>query len=341
MNMLCPDRGSGAAYGVPRPCLWYWWTMFAHKTSVQESAAGDGHSSALNTQTLQEHRVAPERVRALVGMEEGLQGRLGRRPALYGVLIVFGVVLVVSVLGRVVLDLAPAATTDAEHAVLRTVVSVSTNLAGVGLVAALLSRLGWWREVGFVGPSQWRSLRLLAFPAVLGVVSVVGGLVNLDTSDPARLVLGLPAPFFTGFWEEGLTRGILLSLLLVAALRSGRGPMSAVLLSALAFGLMHLIYLLQNGKTLPQGLGQVALATLIGISFGALLLRTNALWLLALVHMSFDIDSVLVGTTGDDGAFEGILTLLPLTAYSLFLLRRVKSDDRALPDVVPMPTRAA
>lgn len=291
----------------------------------------------MRTRALQERRVAPERVRALVGLEEGLQGRLGRRPLLYGALIVFGVVLAVSVLGRVVLELAAAPTTDAEGATLGTVKSLSVNLAGVGLVAVLLSRLGWWREVGFVGPSEWRSLRLLAFPAVLGVVSVAGGLVNLDLSDPARLVLGLPSPFFTGFWEEGLTRGVLLSLLLVAALRGGRAPVGAVILSAAIFGLMHLIYLLQNGAALPEGLIQVVVATLIGITFGALLLRTNALWLLVVLHASFDIDSVLVGTTGDDGSFEAflLLALLPLTVYSLFLLRRVKSDDQIVPDVVP------
>lgn len=305
--------------------------MSAPETSVQDPAGSDAHGdrgSAPPTRALDARRVAPERVRALVRLEQGLRGRVGRRPRLYATLIVAAVfvsaVLVGTVLGRAV---AVAAGRDDLRAAAG---GLGTDLVGAACVAGLLWRLGWWREVGFAGPSTWRSLRLLAVPAALALVLVVGGIVSLDLSNPARLALSLPQPFLTGFWEEGLTRGLLLSLLLAAALRGGRGPVSAVVISAAVFGLLHLVGV-AGGTELGTALGQVVLATLFGIGFGALLLRTNALWLLAGLHALINLGPTVRG--GNDGveAFQAIYALssLLLAVYGLFLLRRVKTDDQA------------
>ena len=184
--------------------------------------------------------------------------------------------------------------------------------------------------MGFAGPSTWRSLRLLVFPALLASVLAVGGIASLDLSDPARLALKLSGTLLTGFWEEGFTRGLLLSLLLVAALRGGRGPMGAVFLSAVVFGLLHLVAV-PLGKELGPSLAQVATATLFGIGFGALLLRTNALWLLAGLHALGNLGSALRGRTDPSDDFQAffLLSELVLAVYGLFLLRRVKSGDRA------------
>lgn len=266
------------------------------------------------TRAFEERRVAPERVRALVQLEAGLQGRLKRRPVLYGALIVAAVALVAILVG-VPLE----AKTDLK----------AVTLIGATCLAGLLWRLGWWREVGFGGPSSWRSRRLLIIPAVWALLSVVGGLASLDLSDPAELALSLPQHLLTGFWEEGLTRGLLLSLLLVGALRSGRGPVGAVLISAVVFGLLHMLNDVIFGTAQVEGLGQVLFAIMLGIWFGALLLRTNALWALAGVHGLFNAGSALKGGNDNDVGDILVLSTLLLAAYGLFLLRRVKSDDHA------------
>ncbi len=261
-------------------------------------------------------------------LEGGLQGRLDRRPLLYGTLIAAAVfvaaLLVGTLLGRTV------AVAAGRNDLRGTTGELGSDLVGAACVAGVLWRLGWWRDVGFGGPSTWRSLRLLALPAVLGSVLLVGGLISLDLSDPGRLALSLPQPFLTGFWEEGLTRGLLLSLLLVVALRGGRGPVRAVVISATIFGLLHLPAVL-FGKALVPSLVQAVLATLLGIGFGALLLRTNALWLLAGVHALINLGPTLRGGNERIEAFSDIfgLSSLLLAVYGLFLLRRIKSGDQA------------
>jgi len=289
----------------------------------------DDRSAPMPARALEERRVAPERVRMLVELEEGLHGRLGRRPLLYGTLIAAGVFVITAALGGL-LGLALAAAVGQDD--LRSSAGrLGADLVGVACIAGLLWRLGWWRQVGFAGPSTWRSLPLLAIPAVIAAVSLVGGLVSLDASDPARLALRLPEVLLTGFWEEGLTRGLLLSLLLVAALRGGRGPVGAVVIAAAIFGLLHLINAV--AAPLSQVAVQVVYATLIGIGFGALMLRTNALWLLVVLHALFNSGSALQGAN-DSEAAETVLMLstLPFAVYGLFLLRRVKPGEEATAD---------
>lgn len=71
--------------------------------------------------------------------------------------------------------------------------------------------------------------------------------------------------------------------------------------SAAIFGALHLINVI-GGPPPFAVLVQVVFATLLGIAFGALLLRTNALWLLVGVHALFNTGSALQrehhGTTG-------------------------------------------
>ena len=192
-------------------------------------------------------------------------------------------------------------------------------------------------------------MRLFIFPALLPVLGVLGSLDKADLSDPARAVVALPVPLLTGFWEEGLVRGFLLFVLLAAALRSGRGPIAAVLGSSVVFGLMHAVNVI-NGDP-AQVASQVIYATFIGVCFAALLLRTNALWMLVALHFLFDVDSALVpdggGGDGGGGGFgvAGVLLTLPLALYGLWLLRNRGADDGAVnaardPTPAPAPARS-
>lgn len=289
-------------------------------------------------------RVAPERAEQVPPAPYRLDspGRLGaaldRRPVTTALFVLIAVFVVAGafmsqVVGR---PLGAALLPDQEDGVADLVGDVLPAAA----VAWLLAHLGWFARAGFSGPSQWRSLRLFIFPALLPVLGVLDSLDKADLSDTARAVVELPGPLLTGFWEEGLVRGFLLFVLLAAALRSGRGPIAAVLGSSVVFGLMHAINAIYGDPA--QVASQVIYATLIGICFAALLLRTNALWMLVALHFLFDVDSALVPDGGGGGGFGvvGVLLTLPLALYGLWLLRKREADDAAV-DVAPDPTPAS
>lgn len=207
-----------------------------------------------------------------------------------------------------------------------------------GAVAWLLVHLGWFTRVGFTRPSQWRALWLASFPALLTLLFIAGSLGEADLSDPVHAALVLPQPLLTGFWEEGLTRGFLLFVLLAAALRSGRGAITAVLGSSAVFGLMHVINVV--GADPGATASQVLYATFIGIGFAALLLRTNSLWLLVALHFLFNLPSALKPEESSSGFnAQGVLLALPLALYGLWLLRERRAGDAPV-DAAPDGMRA-
>lgn len=276
------------------------------------------------TDSMRARRVAPERVEALARMSQGLRGGLGRRPVGYGSALFASLFLITVGLSTwAILSVARAMGLEQLDA---SVLDLGIDIVGAVCVIVVLSRLGWWRSAGFGGRSEWRSLALFILPAVLVGLMVAGGIASIDLTDPVRLGIAVPRVVLTGFWEEGLTRGFLLTILLIAALRSGRGPVGAVIASAVIFGLLHLVRLL-GAATLPAVLPQVVYATLLGVGFGALLLRTNALWLLVVLHALFNFASELPGDREVAAVFELLppLVAVVLAVYGLFLLRRVKA----------------
>lgn len=102
-----------------------------------------------------------------------------------------------------------------------------------------------------------------------------------------------------------------------------------VLLAGVIFGALHLVNIV--GGDVVAVLVQVVYASLIGIAFGALLLRTNALWLLVALHRPHQLRNLPARRQRRRRDPTGILILstLPLAIYGLFLLRRVKSSDVA------------
>lgn len=203
--------------------------------------------------------------------------------------------------------------------------SLGIDVVGTIAVVIVLTRLGWWRAVGFGPPSTWRDRRLLVVPAAVAVLALLGGLSGIEFDDPARVGLVIMQPLLTGFWEEGLIRGFLLFALLGAAVRAGAGPIWSVVVSAVIFGALHLIALV-GGADPASVLSQVVFATFFGIGFGAVLIRTNALWALVLIHALFNIAPVLNPEEASGFQLGAIVITAPLALYGLFLLRPVKSE---------------
>lgn len=267
---------------------------------------------------LAERRVAAGRTLPLLDAARTLRGRFGVRPLFYGVvvgsLVFVGVTIGGTFLGQGLAVLSDGLQDEAGN--------LGLDVFGTLSVIVLLSSLGLWTRVGFGGPDSWTDLRLLLFPAGFTLLPLISGISNADLDGAGQIALTLPQPFLTGFWEEGLIRGFFLYAVLVAALRSGRSPLTAVLGSAAVFGALHAIALVGGQEPGPV-LTQVVFAALLGVGFSALLLRTNALWLLVLIHAAFDLGPALSASEPSDGFSIGpILFALPIALYGMFLLRK-------------------
>ncbi len=178
------------------------------------------------------------------------------------------------------------------------------------LVAVLLTLLGWWREVGFNAPGEWRNLHLLALPAVLVFLPFAGGINPAPVLPVGTLIVGYA---LTGFAEEAFARGILLRLL------QPNGVLRAVFISSLLFGLMHFGNVLIRGEPViiaAQAVGAVC----FGVAYAALRLRTATIWPLLLLHALDDLFLRLGGLPTIPTAVAKDVVLL---VYGLLLLRPI------------------
>ena len=104
----------------------------------------------------------------------------------------------------------------------------------------------------------------------------VRGILDVSSQLPPKswdMLYSLP-----GVFEEITFRGVILSLFLI------RYPKpAAVFIAALSFGAMHLFNLM-SGQEVAWVLGQAAWATIIGLFYGVLVLKSNSLWPAMLVH---------------------------------------------------------
>jgi membrane protease YdiL (CAAX protease family) len=145
----------------------------------------------------------------------------------------------------------------------------------------LVTFLGWWKFIGYNGPSQWRNLWLLLLPAVAICLPLLAGVKAIDAGTLAFLLVGY---LLTGVYEETLFRGVILRIL------QPKGVWTAVLLSSLLFGLAHStnLFIRFSGNPVIVVL-QIIGAFTFGIGMAALRLRTNTIWPLILLHAFGDL----------------------------------------------------
>lgn len=212
------------------------------------------------------------------------------------------------------------------------------------LVVVLAAR---WGDLGFNRPRPWKSLRLLLptlpyFMLFLGL-ALVRGLPPAG----AALFAGLNI-LLAGFAEEVMFRGVLFRALLARV-----DLWTAVWLTALSFGAVHLLNALTTGD-LAMAAAQGLAAVMTGTFLMAVLLRTGSLWPGILFHAAWDfcIGLAAAGSAGPpaEGAagqpaasvaanlppwahvlivLVPMLLVLPNFLYALFLFRRVKTGGPA------------
>ena len=206
------------------------------------------------------------------------------------------------------------------------------QLATVLIVALIITKLGWWKEVGFVSVHKG-GMKFILFPFLYTLILLLFSLDQYSSdkswlmgfSDPTQLISLALVILGVGVTEELLFRGILFH-----GLETYFKPLIVVLLSALIFGLFHYVNLLTNAP-LYQTDYQVAHAMAVGFMYGMLRLRVGALWPIMLFHAFWDFTIIassqltpaVTSSVTDTFALSTLLTMIiPATLYGLFVYWR-------------------
>lgn len=203
------------------------------------------------------------------------------------------------------------------------------------LVAVLLSRWGWWRRVGFKPPKTKRDLLYFAIPLVIPLVlnlvpsAALGNPPNLleviadAFSRPTYVLIDLAVSLLISFTQEGIFRGVMLQAILP------RGTWKAVIITALLFGLIHLLGLLFQGAEATALQVSYLLAT--GFLFAALVVKKGLIWPLIIIHFLWDFTGIPhpngMDTTASIPADIGMITVF--LVYGVFVMMSGDGSVRA------------
>lgn len=160
---------------------------------------------------------------------------------------------------------------------------------------------------------------------------------ELRPAQPALAIfIFILSMFGIGFAEELVFRGIFMNLLREKiSTGTDRGIFLVLIIQGVFFGLCHMVNAL-GGARLEGVIVQAIMASLLGIMFGAIYLRTNSFWFLACLHAFNDFCALLPsGIYGIDNLTDTIsgyswINLAGAPLYLLvigILLRRRKREE--------------
>lgn len=182
------------------------------------------------------------------------------------------------------------------------------------------------RAAGLGAPESWKSLWLVLPPLLYSLLMLLVSWAGGWPPSHVLLIVGCNTAL-VAVSEELMFRSVLLQSLL------GRHPIwPAVLASSLLFGVVHTLSGLASGD-FNGALWQAFAASLQGVGYAAIRLRTRSVWPMVVVHGVWDfalVTSALTAASTGEGSvlpFAAVLAVLPLCLYGVFLLR---ASQRAL-----------
>jgi len=211
----------------------------------------------------------------------------------------------------------------------------------VGAVALLFAAIAIfkWRDMAFVSPHSL--FKVMWFPVL---VLLVMSSISLITGMPAGKTMAFVAfnTFLVGLSEEVMFRGVL-----YRALLSNYRIWTAIIVTSVLFGAVHVLNVFTTGELGPAML-QATAAGMSGMLFVAIVVRTGSIWPAIIYHWLWDCvlfllttGSAASGVESDPSALEAagtgvmflpLLLALPNFLCALVLLRKVRDADyRAQP----------
>ncbi len=208
------------------------------------------------------------------------------------------------------------------------------NIVIVSLSIIAIKKLKLVELSGLSRQFKWDQKYFVLIPMYLVLLGVLS-LIETDLSGVSMIdtVLLFIAMLSVGFSEEFIFRGLLQSVFLKRFINHKNGVVWSIFLPALLFGLLHLLNLKLDN--IAASVSQVIYAFFIGAAFGAILLKTNKLVPLAIIHGLIDF-VFSINTLIDQDAMAGelekqdlmsamgsIIVVLPLFFAGLLIIRKI------------------
>jgi membrane protease YdiL (CAAX protease family) len=210
------------------------------------------------------------------------------------------------------------------------------ELITAGVLVAIISVLGWWREVGFRAIERGGVKYLI--PILLLILFMLNAAWVLNPSpawclgfkSPTQLVALLSMILLLGLVEEGVFRGVFFY-----GLSTRFSPLATVLISAGLFGVFHFVNVFAGASVIGTTF-QATHAAAMGFLYASLRLRLGAIWPLMILHGLWDFSLfVLQSATHPETASQGELSLgagllvsLPALTYGLFVYWRWSKSSK-------------
>ena len=214
---------------------------------------------------------------------------------------------------------------------------------GVAIYAiGMLFLMGYQQSLKKTGVGFLRGFYIGGFMVGYCVYVAVAQLFlqSVSGSDVVRpaggIMIYILTMFLVGMNEEVIMRGIVLNLFADRFSNTRRGVLAAIILSSVIFGAAHIPNVL-SGVPLSSALIQALQATLLGVLFAAIYLRSGNLWICIIIHALVDFGGLMASGifgNGDMTDMIGSLSVLNLVVTvplflvpCIVLLRRSKLDE--------------
>lgn len=213
----------------------------------------------------------------------------------------------------------------------------------ITLVCLLVHRL-WFRKDGYKGSMTYTKAPtkdvwvVICIVAVADIVSSILGVVTQATEGPLMVMPTLDSlimAFFAGTFEEPLTRGIPVSIMMKNQPDRKR-MIVATVASAVAFGAYHIMNT-GAGAKLDVTLMQCFSAVCIGTFFAAVYIRTGNILITMVFHMIHDVIAFMnplqaTGVLMQDSVTASLLLNelaldVVMAAAAIYLLRKSKWEE--------------
>lgn len=255
-------------------------------------------------------------------------------PVLFAIVVVVGVALICIFLASSIANLlVPEEGMDGYRSYINTYAYRIVRIVIAFLIILIMKLISKRKyQFGFRKENFGMSLALASIGLIFAAYNIINPLfydgVLVSGAELFPIILGGIAP---GFYEEVLFRGLIFQNMMNQWVGRKNYILKSVLISGLAFGLIHLLNLRHGLFLLDSTLIQVVYTTGIGVFFCAVYARTRNLWGPVIIHTLTDIAADLIySETMDLGIRETVIMLVLGVVYlliGLYLIRSKKHGE--------------